>query len=59
MIALGKLGSGNIEEAKTGLNKILDWDAMHFGAKTHLNLTRWLEVLRKKDDRGLSVYGTK
>lgn len=59
MIALGNLGSGNIEKAKTWLNKILDWDAMHFGARTHLNLTCWLELLRRKDDRGLFVYGTK
>lgn len=56
MIALGKLGAGNIEEASKRLNKILDWDAMHFGAKTHLDLTTdW----SREEDARLFVWGTK
>ena len=38
LVALGNLGCGNIEEAVRGFNKIFEMDAMHFGAKTHLNL---------------------
>ncbi|MEX2601760.1 MAG: DUF5107 domain-containing protein [Balneolaceae bacterium] len=58
MIALGSIGSGNVEEARTQLNKVLEWDAMHFGAKTHLNLTHWLELVSIKDDTGFFVHGT-
>ena len=38
MIALGNLLAGNIEEATNKLHDILTRDAMHFGAKTHLDL---------------------
>ena len=35
---LGLLGQGNIAEARTLLQNVLNEDVMHFGAKTHLDL---------------------
>lgn len=43
MIALGSLGLGKFSEAGSLLKKILDQEAMHFGAKTHLKLIPWFQ----------------
>ncbi|SMO50182.1 DUF5107 domain-containing protein [Gracilimonas mengyeensis] len=39
MMALGNLGAEKLEEATSSLHNILEWDAMHVGAKTHLGLS--------------------
>jgi tetratricopeptide (TPR) repeat protein len=38
MMGLGQLGSGNKEVAAASLEKVLELDNMHFGARTHLNM---------------------
>ncbi len=44
MIALGNLLAGNISESSALFNDILAKDAMHFGAKTHLDFTKYQHV---------------
>jgi len=41
---LGYLGVGDLEKAKGLLRSVLDLDAMHFGAKTHLSLLELIEA---------------
>ena len=38
MMGLGHLGLGNKEEAAACLEKVLEKDNMHFGARTHLKM---------------------
>ncbi|WP_295654629.1 DUF5107 domain-containing protein [uncultured Mucilaginibacter sp.] len=35
ILGLGFAGLGNVDESKKALNEVLQYDAMHFGAKTH------------------------
>ena len=43
MMALGSLGMRDFSAAKSQLQAILEMEAMHFGAKTHLALAEWFE----------------
>jgi tetratricopeptide (TPR) repeat protein len=44
MKGLGFLGAGRQQEAAAYLQKVLEYDPMHFGAKTHLSLmSQWKE----------------
>ena len=35
ILGLGFAGLGNVDESKKALKQVLQYDAMHFGAKTH------------------------
>jgi tetratricopeptide (TPR) repeat protein len=50
MIALGSLGLGEFSKAVSLLENILDLEAVHFGAKTHLQLVAWLKDMMVSND---------
>lgn len=45
MMALGFLGLGEFFTVKSLMQEILDMEAMHFGAKSHLRLAEWFEKI--------------